>query len=426
MFEASQQSMQDEIVFNVKSSRPSSEFSEDGVSQSSKKSMKSVIFEKKRRKLSPEKEKELRNLYSIVIVNDYNDDYHLTDEEKRKRNKYYEVFSKLRKCKKKYQKLNEFIRVYRLALDCLDVVADDNGIYPNDKFISMVLKGKITVNGLMFPKYIGKDKKFINWDYVSEFIADRSRDPEELSKDNELQISDLSDEELEERLFTKEEMEKIVQSCMDEENTVLMSYDIDDEDEYHEDVAFYATKKERKKLVKQIPTLIRDVKEKIKADKAKSGHQRRFNSFVYDITNNDFDEIQRLNIKRGFEAQDDFPVFKGDILNRKDYMLFMAKLDEYEKEHVRVTYNGKQKSIGEVEEIETKNMLEKFGWNVRNLYHEREKEKKLNKAYKRDRKREEKLKKELMKVRKTREEKEKLGIVKKKKENKKNNDEEGD
>ena len=148
----------DEIVFNTKSSHPTVEPSTSGRrSFSGRKS--NFDFTRKERTISEKKRKELEEVYSRVAVHDFGDDYHLSEEERRKRNKYYEVFAKLKKCKRKFRKLDEYVKVYRLCMNALQVVAEENGIYDPDKFIRMTIRGDIEVYGLSFPKYVGKNKK---------------------------------------------------------------------------------------------------------------------------------------------------------------------------------------------------------------------------------------------------------------------------
>ena len=85
-------------------------------------------------------------------------------------------------------------------------------------------------------------------------------------------------------------------------------------------------------------------------------------------------------------------------MNDEDYKRYMMELNEYERTQIKVNYNGKMRTQDEIDEIELKDMLEEAGWNVRNLYKNKEKEKKLKKAIKKDRKREKELKKQLLNI----------------------------
>lgn len=418
-----------ELIFNAKSKSPTSTPSERR-SFMGRGSSDEILFNRKKKTLSPEKIKELTEVYQRVVVNDFGDEYHMSEEERKKKFRYYEVFSKVTKCKRKYRKLDEFVKVYRLCIDCLKVVAEENGVYNPEKFMKMVIKGEIEVFGLHFPKYVGKDKKDINWNYISEFIMDYDKDPSELSKGQKLAISDMDDEDALEMLFTKEDLEKLMKS-IDESNEdeIFMPFD-EDEDDYRPGVAIVSEKKDMKELIKFAPDVIKRVRDDVKEQRRKSSMNSRLGSFVFEMTEDDFEYIQKMDQSRGYQSDSDIPEFKGDIMKRKDYMKYLHQLDVYENEQIKVNYNGKMKTQAEINEIELKDALEKAGWNVRNLYKEKDREKKLKKAAKRDRKREEELKKRLLEVQKRQDKRSKKGIEfdakKKKKSKKKKKDKESD
>ena len=148
------------------------------------------------------------------------------------------------------------------------------------------------------------------------------------------------------------------------------------------------------------PYFLKSIKEAAKEQRRKERNAGRLNSFVYEMRNEDFDYIAGIDSKRGYQSVSDMPVFKGDIMNRKDYMLYLKALDDYENTQIKVNYKGKMRTQSEIDEIELKDALESAGWNVRNLYKGKDEEKKLKKAYKRDKKREEELKKRLLEVQK--------------------------
>jgi hypothetical protein len=189
----------DEIIFNVKSSSPTTN---PTVKKSYMSSKSEFNFTRKRRTFSPEKRKELEEIYQRVVVNDYGDEYHMSEEDRKKKSQYYEAFTKVNKCKRKFRKIDEYVKVYRLVIDCIKLVAEDNGIYDPIEFTKKVLRGKIKLFGLHFPKYIGKDKKEINWEYVSQYISDTSKDPSELIKRDRVELSD--EELLQFRMFQEQ------------------------------------------------------------------------------------------------------------------------------------------------------------------------------------------------------------------------------
>lgn len=390
--------MMDEIIFNSKSESPQVQSKISGGKRYESEG-KINTFTRKQKTISEQKRKELEAIYSNVCVHDFDDEYHMSEEERLKRFTYYEAFSKIRKCKRKFRKLDEYVEVFRLTMEVLDLVASDNGVYPKEKFIKMVLKGKIEVFGLNFPKYIGKDRKQINWDYVREFIEDPTKDTRELRKDEDNEYFDeMTDEEKVDILFDKEQWEAI-EDVIDNppEDNGEYSYDEYDCPDY---MVHEADPKFVKQIMKESPSLLRSIKDAIRTDRKMRAQQNRLNNFVFEMTEDDFDYIQKIDNDRGYKSCSDMPVFKGDIMNDKDYDNYMYRLEKYEREHIKYNYHGKMMTIEDIEEAEVKDLLDKSGWNLRNLYNNKEKEKKLKKAYKRDKKREEELKKQLLAINK--------------------------
>lgn len=408
------------IIFNVKSSTPTDSPPERKKHGGSTK-QKRV---RKERKVSPEKFQQMLKSYDEVVVNDYGDEYHMSEEDRKKKFKYYEVFSRLAKCKRKFRKLDEFVKVYRISMECLKAVADSNGIYKPEDFTMKVLKGKIKVFGLNFPKYIGKDRKDINWKYVINYIMDPSLDVNELTTINESESSDPNDEELMRTIFSDEKLEEIREFIReDRENTEMESYDENDDDQ---GFALYANPKFTKRFIKDNPGVMKNILAAMKEERRRRRFDNTLRSFVFDMTEEDYEYIAKIDRDRGYVSDSDVPTFKGDIMNDDDYNRYMYELDRYEKDHIKENYRGKMRTIGEIEEIELKNALEEAGWNLRALYREKDKEKKLRKAYKADKKREEELKKKLTAIQSRQEKRKKTNVKfnskKKKKKDKKEND----
>ena len=390
----------DEIVFNVKSSNPTSVPSERKRSFRGNGSDE-IVFNRKKRTLSPEKYNELAKIYENVVVHDYDDEYHMTEEERRKKFRYYEAFMKLRKCKRKFRKLDEYVKVFRLCLDCLKIVAENNGIYDPNKFIKLVLRNEIEVFGLNFPKYVGKDKKDINWEYISDFIVDYSRDPSELMKGRKTAISDMDVVDAEDILFDEKDLADIRDAIENpKEDEIFKPYDEYDENETRENIVVVAEKSDTKSLVKFAPELIKSARDVIKEARRERAMNKRMNSFVFEMEQDDFEYIERLDRARGYKSESDIPEFKGDIMSRKDYKKYLLALDVYENEQTKLNYRGKMRTPSEIKEIELKDALEAAGWNMRNLYKKKNMDKKLKKAYKKDAKREEELKKHLLEIQK--------------------------
>ena len=352
--------------------------------------------ERKEVYLSPERLEAVQREMNSVVVRDFGDEYHLTEEERRAKNKYYDTFKALKKAKKKYRRINEFVQVMRQALHCLDVVAESNGIYEPEDFKIKFLRGEIYINGLKFPKYNGKNRKDISWEYLSEFILS-DKDPSELlpsRNDDEI----LTDEELkrnEEQLFEKGELERIfAPETAEEEHERNVFFDVDTDSQDGKSIAVYLSKKQVKKFMKSQPEFMHEIRD-IKREQSAVSH---LDQYAYDLTQDDFRSIERYDRKHGYETSSQMPEFKGDIMNDDDYNRYMLKLKEYEEDHVKESYAGRMKTLGEIRELEIKELLEESGWNIRALYNNKEKEKKLKKAIERDKKREKQLKRQLRKV----------------------------
>jgi hypothetical protein len=364
------------------------------LSKVSTKKQEDIINEvrKKTVYLSEKRAKEfLKTGYDCVVVNQfYNDDYHLSDEEKESKSAFYKEFVKYNKMKNTYRKLDEYVVKVRALLNCLDMVAENNGMYDPDKFKKMFFRGKITITGLKWPRFKGKEKKEISYDYLTEFILS-DRDPKEILPSYDGGIDDIPQEQL----FEEGELEKILSPLTEDELRLDGSFYDEDEDTYGTNVAYVLSKKERKMVnTPELECAIRDMKKRAK------GRDILNSSYLHDITYSDIEEIAEYDQKYKFKSKDDIPEFKGDISNSKDYYKYMNKLEKYEKKHTKVNIGGKMKSLEEVEALELRALLEENGWDVRNSYEYKEKERKLKKLKKAGKRKEKELKEKLIRFRK--------------------------
>ena len=346
---------------------------------------------RKRKVISEKEREELRKIYEEVVVHDFGDEYHMSEAERKEMSVMYDAFANIMRRKRKYRKLDEFIEVTRMCIDALMVVAENTGVVDKEEFVQKVLRGKISVYGLYFPKYIGKDKKRINWDFVSEYIANRDLDPKSLVEDDD------RDEDIEidkEDLFTEEEMDKIMEIPQEE---VLYTKKTDFLGPNEIEIS---SMKESKRFFKNAPEMMLSIKDMVKANRKRKSMQDRLNMHIFDMTEDDFEMIRDLDSKRGLMKYSEMPIFTGDINNREDYKKYMLALEEYERNCIRDNYRGKMRTISEIEEIKLKEELEQEGFNIRKFYKEKEKEKRLKKAYEKDKKREDELKKRLLQIQK--------------------------
>ena len=391
----------DEVVFDViekeqkelERAYEEGEISEEEYEEKRDKSVSTQAYKPVRaRKVISEKEREeLRKIYEEVVVHDFGDEYHMSEEERKEMSVMYDAFANIMRRKRKYRKLDEFIEVTRMCLDALIVVAENTGVVDKEEFIQKVLRGKISVYGLYFPKYIGKDKKRINWDFVSEYIANRELDPKSLVEDEDRDDAVEIDEE---ELFTDEELTKIME-IPEEEVLYTQKTNFMGPNEIE-----ISTEKESKRFFKSAPEMMLSIKDLVKMNRKKKSMQDRLNMHIFDMTEDDFEMIRDMDSKRGLVRYSEMPIFSGDINNREDYKKYMLALEEYERNCIRDNYRGKMRTISEIEEIKLKEELEQEGFNIRKFYKEKEKEKKLKKAYEKDKKREDELKKRLLQIQK--------------------------
>ena len=334
--------------------------------------------------------------YDCVVVNEFGDDYHMSEEEREKTNKFYKTFREFAVTKKRYRNVEEYVKVMRMAMKCLDAVAEDNGFYSPEKFKKMFMEDKIQINGLTLPELKGRESKAIDWKYLAEFIL--SDEPVEniSTKKDDTIYTEEELEELENTLFDTNELDEILTPLTEEEERMeTMFIDEDDEEEASKRfAAIELTDKQMKKIVKAMPEIVYGVKE-ARRDNTRINNASRF---IYDLSADDFSEIEKYDQKYQYQSSGDIPKFTGDISNDDDYARYMADLEEYENTQIREVYNGKFKTREQIQELEIKKCLEANGYNLRNLYGNKEKEKKLKKLQRKDKKREKELKARLIKL----------------------------
>lgn len=368
--------------------------------------------------LSERKKQELLKDFETVVVHDFGDGYHQSEEEKEKENIYYKEFSKLSKSKHKYKKLDQFVIVMRQVLKCLDMVAERNMLYDPVTFKKMWLSGKIEITGLFLPQYKGKDKKQIAWDYITEFILS-DQDPSLLVHGGKEEYkSEEEIREYQEGLFTEEELEEIMYE--DEEKSEKIRIDMCNGVNHDKDVATYIPKKKLRKILKDMPELTVGIRNQSKV--VKKNEELRDTFVNTDLESEDFNRIRRYDAKRNQailkKKEQGMPEFKGDIFDKDDFNRYMYEFEEWRKEHTKKEYYGKTKTEADIEEMEVKALQEENGWNIRNLYNNREIERSMEKSRKRMRKKEKDIKKKLIEIQKRNEKLEKrmMGKGKKKKE----------
>lgn len=353
-------------------------------------------------KLPPAQLEKMRAEYDVVVVQDFNDDYELSVEELRERYQFYSVFERLRTMQVKYSNLANYVYAYREAMRCLKAVAEENQVYPTDKFMKLVLSGEIKVSGLKFPKFNGSQgKKSVNWEKVIRYVVDESLDPTDLlKKENEARFEIATEDDIQrvsELYFDgnlEEELDDEYRNIMGEQEFL----DLDSDDDLSgKNIIVPMSAKSEKQFIRIDRTALEGIRQ-FGLDRKSTGRQLR--DFSFQIVEKDFDEfakIEKLDNSRGVDYQG-VPVFIGDISDDDAVDRYLLAVEEYELRHTKVEYRGKTMSLEEARELDVKNIMEESGWNVRTMYNYAKDAKKEKKRIAKMEKKRKKIKKRLMKL----------------------------
>ena len=85
-------------------------------------------------------------------------------------------------------------------------------------------------------------------------------------------------------------------------------------------------------------------------------------------------------------------------MNKDDVNAYLYAMEEYERETTLVEYNNRYITQEELDDIKYKQMLEENGWNLRNLYGNKERAKKRKDQERADKKKIKRLKKMLQEI----------------------------
>ena len=349
--------------------------------------------------LSSKKIQALNDLYEDVVVHDYGDDYHKTEEELESENAFFRTYRTIAGRKKKYNSLPKFIDATRNCLQFLYTVAENQQIYEKDEFISMWANKDIEINGMYLPKYNGKDKKRLNWSALSEYILSDG-DPSEFLKEEEAPMID-SEEALDRQiatLFTVKEYEDIVESSIRQMANPNEEGFVDVDEKITIDgrpIAIESSKKSRKRLMEDNPGFSITLKETFR-------NSQKLNDFsaqmVYDMHNDDLDAIRKYDETYGVESVQDVPILHGSIMDDDDYQDYNDALDDWDVDNTLVDYFGKTMTREEYNDSLIKEHMEAAGINIRVFWNEKRKEKRLKEYLKKERERERRLQLELSKT----------------------------
>ena len=361
---------------------------------------------------------ELKQIYSEVIVRDFGDSYHKSEEQLERENEFAKYQKKLASLKTRYTNLEQFIHAMRTCVEFLTVLAyskTNQLLMDPETFIKKVLRGKIKVAGLNFPKYKGRDRKDLNWKIVEEYILDTEKDPAELVAKGETQ-DDVSREDMENpeealhKYFSDEQIKFIFQDSKELKTSVSVEYD-ESIDGRRVGVARPVSKKELNNLTKLIP----DVQQGIRSFRQLANVNRALSTFAYELERDAYEYISDLDEKRGISSGREMPKFEGSLMNEDDYKRYLYQLEEYAERNQRVEYNGRMITLADFREESLKDNLAACGWDVTKLYDVTEKIKKQEKARKRDEAKEKRLRKELTRIKKRKERRESGELINTKK-----------
>lgn len=357
----------DEFVLNATSEESSSTISES-VSQD-------VVIKHyyaSQRKFTEKEIENMRKSFETVVVNDFSDDYHLSDEERYANAEIAKLSKALAKTKRKCNNLYDYVLAMRIRMDVISYIAKTNGIYTEKQFMKKVLKGDIILNGLSFPKYTGKNRKGINWEYVSEYILDRSRDPLDLKKQKyrPVDIDEIDDiDEFRKNAFSPEMYREIFEEENSDDHEILVEElkGTKIRDKYGDDIyrnLFMGGKEFKNKLstAKEL-------------------------GYIFDSRISDIDAVLALDNKRRLKnGALKMPEFTGNPMSRKDVAKWINEVDDWERSNVLVKTGNGRMTQEQLDEIQIRDLLEKCGWNVRK-FGETSFDKKKNKNRRNDRKR---------------------------------------
>ena len=354
-------------------------------------------------KLKKEREDMIKQEFSQIVVHEFGDEYHMSDEERKKKFKYYDAFKSFSKFKHKFRKFPDYIKAMREALKCLDLVAQDNFVYSPDKFKKLFFKGKIWIKGLVLPEFKGVGRRSVDTEYLLDYILSDAPAEDFLKKDDhEIYTKEELDDAFEE-LFSKEDQEAIDRAIAKSKNNEDDFYYVPSSsysagEDIPDNLIVPISKKEMKKSIKVLPdlgNLFKEIEKRGKKNKMCMG------GYISNMLMEDFDNFDEYDTSREIILSK-MPKFKGDMTNDDEYYRYLAKLDEWERTQIKKPYNGKLKTQEEIDAIELKKALENHNWDIRNLFGNKERAKKLEKLRKEQLRKEKETKKKLIKLQEAR------------------------
>ena len=338
----------------------------------------------------------LKEMYSEVVVRDFGDDYHMSDAEREKEYDLYKEFAKIQRHKTKYRNIADFIFAMRECLDLLMKMSIKNAIFMDldeHEFMRRVLAGEIQVAQFQFPRYVGSDRKDLNWKFVRDYIVDPDKDPYELVKKHEIEY--LEGE-------AAEDPEAYMERVFSPEQLAIMKAEInpnkyDEADKDYMSSVLPLKKKDLRKTVKVLTDLGRPLKDMVKNQEQERG-ALQYQSYLYEANSEAMDKMAKLDRKRGYISSDEMPKFHGDIMDKAAYKKYLYELNEWHLTHDKVPYNGKYVSREDANTYQVLDYLDENGVDIKKFYRDKAEEKRLKRQSALDDEKEKRLRKRLTEI----------------------------
>lgn len=327
-----------------------------------------------------------------VLVNNYDDDYHASKEEREKNKHVFEVRRRMGQIQHKYAKLDQYIDAVREVMEIVKLVAKEKANEPatilnskksEEEIYYGILSGEIKVPGIYFPEYKGKDRKNRSREYILEYILSdapsseivEDKDVKRRKEDRRKTKEDW--EETAKRLFKDNELEEILNFKYNDKQkgSQLVTYEPDEDNLPFDGTAYALTDKEIKAFSKKLTGVYKMTKSNTLMKRNRGAQSaldrldnfRQFDPFAAGYTS-PFDEVaeceKRYKKNDGIESNETI-----DLLNDKEYNKLINKLDEYYLHECSYYDNNHNstRSIYEDNMDEFYTDLEKMGYNVRKL-----------------------------------------------------------
>lgn len=339
------------------------------------------------------------DMYSSV-VNDFDDDYNLSNEEKAKKNRYYSYQKEFIKGGYKCRDVISYVKKARISIRWLyDIYMNIPKIMINEysmdftKFLEKAredseklkeynkkredgknvkfpeLSLNINLGAWSYPKYRPRKNALrYSEDYLDEFILS-DKDPSELIPENneedELEITEDNLDEVGEKLFGKDRWEDLKKSTSEDEiHTRQYDPDEDDIDE-HPTLAVIGSEDDAKALLKFDD--LRGVINNIATKERGRSRLRNITDIHNDSEMSYFDDHEFSKKYKKKNDKFEIPMFKGDIYDDDAYDEFMNKIAEIEEQTYYEDSKGKMMTGEQLDLLELKEFLASNGWKLNAL-----------------------------------------------------------